>query len=285
MLLMEDKQIFFNMNIFSLKDKVIIVTGASGLLGFEHCKAIASAGGIPILLDLDKNKLESQVKELKKKYNVISSGFCIDITDEKSIKDNCAIILKKYGKIDGLVNNAANNPKMESSDNINFTRLENFPINIWNNDLDVSLKGTFLCIKHYGYQISKNKNGGSIINISSDLGLIAPDQSLYEVEDLDESQQPVKPITYSVVKTGLIGITRYVSTYWAKKNVRVNAICPGGVENNQTSDFVKKLVKKIPLNRMANKNEYQGLIIFLLSSASSYLNGAIISADGGRTAW
>ena len=136
-----------------------------------------------------------------------------------------------------------------------------------------------MCIKHYGNQISKNKNGGSILNISSDLGLIAPDQSLYRVNNLEEHLQPVKPITYSVVKSGLIGITRYVSTYWAKKNVRVNAICPGGVFNNQDSKFVKRLIKKIPLNRMANKDEYQGLIIFLLSSSSSYITGSIISAD------
>jgi NAD(P)-dependent dehydrogenase (short-subunit alcohol dehydrogenase family) len=270
---------------FSLKDKIIIVTGASGLLGREHVKAILNAGGIPILLDLNQNVLDSQVNELKQIYNQPISGYAVDITDEDKVRSNCEEIVLKYHKIDGLVNNAANNPKVEQSDDINFSRLENFPVSIWDKDLDVALKGTFLCTKYYGFEISKNIDGGSIVNISSDLGLIAPDQRLYRINGLKESLQPVKPITYSVVKTGIIGLTRYVSTYWPEKNVRCNAICPGGVENNQNQDFVDELIKRIPMNRMAKQDEYQGIVIFLLSKASSYINGAIISADGGRTAW
>jgi NAD(P)-dependent dehydrogenase (short-subunit alcohol dehydrogenase family) len=273
------------MNLFSLKDKIIIVTGASGLLGREHVKAIVNAGGIPVLLDLNQNILDNQVTDLKKQFCQNITGYAVDITDEEAVKKNCAEIVLKYGKIDGLVNNAANNPKVENSNEINFSRLENFPVSIWDKDLDVALKGTFLCSKHYGFEISKNLEGGSIVNISSDLGLIAPDQRLYQIEGLKESLQPVKPITYSVVKTGIIGITRYISTYWADKNVRCNAICPGGVENNQNHDFVKKLIKRIPMKRMARQDEYHGVVVFLLSSASSYINGAIIASDGGRSAW
>jgi NAD(P)-dependent dehydrogenase (short-subunit alcohol dehydrogenase family) len=270
---------------FSLKEKNIIVTGASGLLGREHVKAILSAGGTPILLDLNQEILDLQVLELKKTNNQNISGYAVDITDENQVMKNCQKIIEKYRKIDGLVNNAANNPKVENSDEVNFSRLENFPVNIWDKDLDVALKGTFLCTKYYGFEISKNIDGGSIVNISSDLGLIAPDQRLYRINGIKESLQPVKPVTYSVVKTGIIGLTRYVSTYWAEKNVRCNAICPGGVENNQNQDFVTELIKRIPMKRMARQDEYQGILIFLLSSASSYVNGAIISADGGRTAW
>jgi len=273
------------MDLFSLKNKIIIVTGASGLLGIEHVEAIAAFGGIPILLDLNQNVLDEQVEILNKKYNINASGYAVNITNEQEVKNNHQIILNKYNKIDGLVNNAANNPKIENSNNINFSRLENFPIDIWENDIDVTLKGTFLCIKYYGFSISQNTNGGCIVNISSDLGLISPDQRLYKVNGIEEDKQPVKPITYSVVKTGLIGITRYVSTYWANKNVRCNAICPGGVENNQNPEFISEVIKRIPMNRMANKNEYKGLLVFLLSEASSYINGSIISADGGRTAW
>ena len=156
---------------------------------------------------------------------------------------------------------------------------------MWDNDLNVGLRGSFLCIKYFGRVISQNSEGGSIINISSDLGLIAPDQSLYRLEDLDDDLQPVKPVTYSVVKTGLIGLTRYVATYWADKGVRCNALCPGGVENNQDPEFINKLSTKIPMKRMAKKDEYRGSIIYLLSDASSYVNGAVIAADGGRTAW
>ncbi len=270
---------------FSLKDKVIVVTGASGLLGREHIDAIASFGGVPILLDLNQEVLDSQVGELNAKYNLNSCGFAVDITCEKQVKEISELIMKNYGHIDGLVNNAANNPKVENNAEMNFSRLENFPIDIWQNDLDVTLKGSFLCIKYFGFLISKNGNGGSIVNISSDLGLIAPDQRLYKIDGIPEDLQPVKPITYSVVKTGLIGITRYVSTYWAEKNVRCNAICPGGVENNQNSEFICEVIKRIPLNRMADKSEYRGLLVFLLSDASSYINGSIIAADGGRSAW
>lgn len=273
------------MNLFSLKEKFIIVTGASGLLGREHVNAILNAGGIPILLDLNQEILDAQVRELKKLFDQEISAFAVDITNEEEVKKNCETIILKYSKIDGLVNNAANNPKVENSNDINFSRLENFPVNVWDKDLDVALKGTFLCIKYYGFQISKNPDGGSIVNISSDLGLIAPDQRLYKVKGLKETMQPVKPITYSVVKTGIIGLTRYVSTYWVENNVRCNAICPGGVENNQNPEFVEELIKRIPMNRMARQDEYHGILIFLLSSASSYINGSIIAADGGRSAW
>tara|TARA_Y100000739_G_C20389308_1_gene364842 strand:- start:65 stop:691 length:627 start_codon:yes stop_codon:yes gene_type:complete len=208
----------------------------------------------------------------------------MDISIESGFPKKLEAILDEFKQLDGLINNAANNPKIENSDQ-SFSRLESFDLNIWDDDLNVGLKGSFLCIKYFGKEISQNPNGGSIINISSDLGIIAPDQSLYRLENLPDELQPVKPVTYSVVKTGLIGLTRYVSTYWANKGVRCNAICPGGVENNQDPEFINKLSAKIPMNRMAKKDEYSGSIIYLLSDASSYVNGAIVVADGGRTAW
>lgn len=273
------------MDLFSLANKVIVITGASGLLGRQHAEAVAIAGGIPILIDLNQQVLDEQARELNVRFGIKTKGFAVDITIEEAVQNNCEELIATFGKIDGLVNNAANNPKVENSSEKKFSRLEYFPSIVWENDLAVGLKGSFLCIKHFGYAISKNSDGGSIVNISSDLGLIAPDQRLYRIEGLKEEEQPVKPITYSVVKTGLIGITRYVATYWAEHNVRCNAICPGGVENNQNELFLSEVKKRIPMNRMALKNEYQGLIIFLLSRASSYINGAIIAADGGRTTW
>ena len=214
-----------------------------------------------------------------------STGFAVDITNEIQIEENCNSIIDKYGKIDGLVNNAANNPKVEDSSEKNFSRLEKFPLEIWNQDIAVGLTGSFLCAKYYGYQISKNNEGGSIVNISSDLGLIAPDQRLYTQSGLPEEQQQVKPITYSVVKTGMIGLTRYLATYWTNNNVRCNAMCLGGVENGQPAGFLKEVSSRIPMNRLAQPDEYQGTLLWILSDASSYLNGAIIPIDGGRTAW
>ncbi len=273
-------------NDYSLENKVIVVTGACGLLGFEYVKAIAKNGGTPILLDINSKILEEKVSKINNSYNVKAYGYKVDISDENQIKSNSNNIIRNHGKIDGLINNAANNPKVEKSNvNKNFSRLENFSINNWNDDISVGLTGSFLCAKYYGYLISKNLDGGSIINISSDLGLIAPDQSLYYIDGLDDENQPVKPVTYSIIKSGLIGLTRYISTYWAKNKVRCNAICPGGVFNDQPNDFLERFNKKVPMGRMAYKNELEGIIIYLLSDLSTYTNGAVIPVDGGRTAW
>jgi NAD(P)-dependent dehydrogenase (short-subunit alcohol dehydrogenase family) len=271
--------------LFRLDNKVIVITGAIGLLGRKHAEAVACYGGTPILLDLSQQAVDSFANELNDKYKIDSVGFAIDITDEKAIENNVKQLIEKFGKIDGLVNNAANNPKVEDSKEVNFSRLENFPLDIWSDDIAVGLTGAFLGAKHYGYQISQNPQGGVIVNISSDLGLIAPDQRLYKKEGVDEDKQNVKPVTYSVVKTGLIGLTRYLATYWANKNVRCNAICPGGVENGQSNDFLQEVSSRIPMNRLARLDEYQGILIWMLSDASSYLNGAVIPIDGGRTTW
>jgi len=272
-------------NIFNLEGKVVVVTGATGLLGRKHAEAIACYGGIPILLDLSQQVIDDFANELNDKYKVDSVGFAIDITNEEAIRNNANQLVEKFGKIDGLVNNAANNPKVEESSDKNFSRLENFPLNIWNDDIAVGLTGAFLCSKYYGEKIAQNPDGGSIVNISSDLGLIAPDQRLYKKDGIPENLQNVKPVTYSVVKTGLIGLTRYLATYWASQNVRCNALCPGGVENSQPEDFLQKVSIRIPMARLASKDEYQGTLLWMLSDASSYLNGAIIPVDGGRTAW
>lgn len=272
-------------DMFSIRGNVVIITGATGLLGSQHAEAIAEAGGTPILLDLDANRCDELANELNQKYDVNSIGFRVDITNEAEIIENLTILRKQFPYLHALINNAANNPKVENSSEKAFSRLENFPLDAWTSDIAVGLTGSFLCSKHYGYEISKNPNGGTILNISSDLGLIAPDQRLYKKEGLPSELQPVKPATYSVVKAGLIGLTRYLATYWADRNVRCNAICPGGVENNQNPDFLREVTSRIPLGRMARRDEYKGLVLFLLSDAASYLNGSIISADGGRTAW
>ncbi|MDC0597157.1 SDR family oxidoreductase [Candidatus Pseudothioglobus singularis] len=272
-------------NLFSLDGKVIVITGASGLLGSKHAEAVACYGGIPILIDLYQEDVNNLANKLNSKYNTNAAGFACDITNEDAVKINAEFLVKKYGKIDGLVNNAANNPKVEDKNNLNFSRLENFPLDIWNDDISVGLTGSFLCSKNYGQKISKNINGGSIVNISSDLGLIAPDQRLYKIDNVEKNLQNVKPVTYSVIKSGLIGLTRYLSTYWIEEGVRCNAMCPGGIENGQSEYFLEKVSSRIPMNRLASPNEYQGTLIWMLSDASSYLNGAIIAVDGGRTSW
>jgi len=272
-------------NLFNLAGKVIVITGAIGLLGRKHAEVVAAYGGHPVLLDLSADAVVSMADDLNKQFGVNAYGYQVDITDEARIEENVQQLLNKYGRIDGLVNNAANNPKVEDSSEKNFSRLENFPVDIWNQDVAVGLTGAFLCAKHYGYEIAKNEEGGSIVNISSDLGLMAPDQRLYAQEGVPEEQQPVKPVTYSVVKTGMIGLTRYLATYWAEKGVRCNAMCPGGVENGQPEGFLAEVSLRIPMKRLAQPDEYQGTLLWMLSDASSYLNGAVIPVEGGRTAW
>ncbi len=272
-------------NLFSLSGKVVVITGAVGLMGVKHAEAVAAYGGTPVLLDLSQTSVDILAEKLNRQYKTNAIGFSIDITNESKVESVSNEVFKRFGKIDGLVNNAANNPKVEATSENNFSRLENFPLNIWEQDIAVGLTGSYLCTKYFGFQISQNKDGGSIVNISSDLGVMAPDQRLYEEEEVADSQQNVKPVTYSVVKSGVIGLTRYIATYWADKNVRCNAMCPGGVENGQPESFLNKVHSKIPMNRLAQPNEYQGTLVWMLSDASSYLNGAIISVDGGRTTW
>lgn len=272
-------------NLFSLKKMIIVVTGACGLLGRQHCEAISIAGGIPIIVDIPRKDPKGYAIEINKKFGITCDGFEVDITNENQISNCLEMIQSIYGKIDGLINNAANNPQVSTENkNYSFSRIENFSLKQWNKEISVGLTGSFLCTKYFGSAINSNPNGGSIINISSDLGLIAPDQSLYRDSALPDYMQSVKPVTYSVIKSGIIGLTRYTSTYWPEK-VRCNALCPGGVEYQQSPEFKENLCQKIPMGRMARVDEYQGAIIFLLSKASSYMNGAILSIDGGRTAW
>lgn len=270
--------------IYGLQDRVAIITGGAGLLGRKHAEAIAMAGGNPVLLDLAVAQPEKKAQQISETFGVKAQGYAADITSGDDLSRILQNILKEFGRVDILINNAANNPKVESASGLAWSRLENFPVDVWNADIAVGLTGAFLCSKIFGAEMAKRKSG-VILNIASDLGVIAPDQRLYRQPGLPEDQQPVKPVTYSVVKTGLIGLTRYLATYWADQGVRVNAISPGGVFNGQPEDFVQRLAKLIPMGRMANVDEYQGAVLFLCSDASSYMTGQNLIVDGGRSCW
>jgi NAD(P)-dependent dehydrogenase (short-subunit alcohol dehydrogenase family) len=270
---------------FSLKNKVCIITGGAGLLGTKHTEAIIEAGGIPIIFDINEEKIKNSIGYLNKKYNKKVLGLYVDITSKDALEEAKRKILRKYHKIDVLINNAANNPKLDNKPTLlSWSRVENFPLEVWNQDINVGLTGAFLTSQVFGTEMA-NKKHGVILNISSDLGLIAPDQRIYRKEGLMRSLQPVKPVTYPVVKHAIIGLTRYLATYWADKGIRVNALCPGGVYNNQDTEFVKKLTNLIPMGRMAEKDEYKATVIYLISDASSYMTGSVVLIDGGRTSW
>lgn len=267
--------------LFDLRGRVAIITGGAGLLGYHHAAILASAGARVVLLDLPGAKPASRAQQLMDEYGSEAFGLESDITSESSVENARDVILEKFGRIDILINNAANNPKVEDG-NTSWSRLENFPLEIWEADIGVGLTGAFLCSRVFGSEMAKRKSG-VILNVASDLALIAPDQRLYRVEGLPEDRQPVKPVTYSVVKTALIGLTRYLATYWSGANIRVNAISPGGVFNGQSDVFLSRLKQLIPMERMADKDEYQGAILFLCSDASSYMTGANLVIDGGRS--
>lgn len=272
-------------DLFTLKGKNVVITGGAGFLGRYYAEAIAGYGGTPVLLDLSQKNIDDLAAKINSEFNVNAFGLEVDITNERDVEKACKDICKKAKRINVLINNAANNPKVDSSNSlVNSSRLENFPLELWDKDVAVGLTGSFICSKFFGYEIMKS-GGGSIINISSDLGILAPDQRLYKKDGVDESLQSVKPVTYSAVKTGIIGLTRYLATYWADKGVRCNAICPGGILNNQGEEFLSRINKLIPMGRMGKPEELQGAIVYLASDASSYMNGSIIVIDGGRSCW
>lgn len=270
--------------LFRLDGRVAVITGGAGLLGYQHAATVAGLGGIPVLLDINAEGLAANTTRLAEETGCEALTLVADITDLDAVAAAGQQLLASHGRVDILINNAARNPKVESSGDKDFSRIENFPWEQWRLDLDVGLGGAFNCAKIFGAQMAR-QGGGVIVNIASDLGVIAPDQRLYRVEGREAEQQPVKPVTYSVVKHGLIGLTKYLATYWCEQGVRCNALSPGGVYAGQNDVFVSKLTQLIPLGRMAKADEYRGAVAFLCSDASSYMNGANLVIDGGRSTW
>jgi len=269
---------------FDLSGRVAIITGGAGLLGVKHGEAVAEMGGIPVLLDLNGDAASNRAAGLSETYGGPALGLGCDITSPEQLTEARDRIIENFGGIHILINNAANNPKMENREDKNFSRLENFPLDIWNQDIAVGLSGAFLCAQVFGSHMAE-AGQGAILNVASDLGLIAPDQRLYRQDGIADDKQPVKPVTYSVVKSGLIGLTRYLATYWADCGVRANAIAPGGVHTDQDDVFVQRLSNLIPMGRMADQDEYKAAVAFLVSDASSYMTGSVLAMDGGRTCW
>ena len=267
------------MELFSLKNKTAIVTGALGLIGKQHCEALSEAGANVIVADINGNLCS----EFASMLTTDSIGLSLDVTNPDSIKNLRDSVIENYGHIDVLVNNAAindmfENPKAASEQ----SKFENYPLELWQKSIDVNLTGVFLCSQILGFEMVKQKSG-SIINIASTYGISAPDQSLYIKED--GTQSFYKPPAYSATKGAVIMFTKYLAAYWGKEGVRVNTLTPGGVENNQDDYFINKYSAKTPLGRMARSDDYKGALIFLASDSSKYMTGANLVVDGGWTAW
>ena len=263
---------------YDLSGRVALVTGGAGLLGIQHSSALIESGATVYVADINDEAVQKACTELGDKAKPLH----LDVTDADDVVCALELILDENEGIHILVNNAAIDPKADANSVIESSRLENFPLEQWCYQIEVGLTGAFLCSKVFGVWMADN-GGGTILNIASDLSVFAPDQRLYHIAGLPEERQPVKPVTYPVIKTALIGLTRYLATYWANKNVRVNALSPGGVFTNQTDEFVSRLTSLIPLGRMARPNEYRAAVQFLCSDASGYMTGQNIVIDGGRS--
>jgi NAD(P)-dependent dehydrogenase (short-subunit alcohol dehydrogenase family) len=265
--------------LFSLKEKVAVVTGALGLIGKHHCHALADAGANVVVCDLN----ETECADFASSLSVLSLGISADITNKKSVKNLRDKIISNYGKIDILVNNAAINDKFEDPlAALEESKFENYPVEMFRKSLDVNVTGMFLCSQVLGTEMA-NRGYGSIINVASTYGIVAPDQSIYKNEKGEQTFY--KSAAYTVTKGAVISFTRFLAAYWGNKGVRVNTLSPGGVKDNQKEFFVKNYSAKTPLGRMARPTDYKGALVFLASDASSYMTGANLVVDGGWTSW
>ena len=276
-------------NLFDLTGKVALITGAGGLLGPKHAEALIEYGAKVIMTDWHEDRAIEKANELNKMYGEGSAiPFFMDVTNKESIDKVMDIVYNELNlKIDILINNAAKDPKVKKGDgNLKpDSRFEGMSFDYWNEGINAAVNGTFLVTQSVTNKMLENDTKGVVLNISSDLGVIAPDQRIYRKEGIPEDEQNVKPITYSAAKWAVIGMTKYLGVYFAQKNIRINALSPTGVYNNHPEEFVKKLSNIIPMGRMANIDEYKGAIVFLCSDASSYMTGENIVIDGGKTVW
>ena len=262
-----------------VKGKTAVVTGATGLLGKQHCLALRDAGAQVAVCDLSEEASRAFAAELGEG----AIGVGVDVTRPDSLEYAKNRVLETWGRLDVLVNNAAINDQFENPTlATELSKFEKYPVEMWRKMLDVNVTGMFLCSQVLGALMAE-AGRGSIINIASTYGIVAPDQSLYL--DPQGRQKFYKSAAYPATKGAVISFTRFLAAYWGPKGVRVNALSPGGVENGQDEYFVQNYARKTPLGRMAQPEDYRGAIVYLASDASSYVTGSNLVVDGGWTIW
>jgi NAD(P)-dependent dehydrogenase (short-subunit alcohol dehydrogenase family) len=267
--------------LFDLSGRVAAVTGGAGLLGREFCRTLAEAGAQVVVVDLN-GKAASEVATGLSQVGCAGLALETDVTSPESTRNMVDAALQRFGRLDILVNSAALDPKFDPQHGGEHTNtFEDYPLESWEQALSVNLTGLFLvCQAAVRPMLSQGK--GVIINICSTYGLVGPDQRIYE-----RPGEPTryKPVYYSVTKAGVLGLTHYLATYYAGKDIRVNALTPGGVFNNHDETFLKAYSARTVLGRMAHRHEMNGALLFLASDASSYMTGSNLVVDGGWTAW
>jgi NAD(P)-dependent dehydrogenase (short-subunit alcohol dehydrogenase family) len=272
--------------LFRLDGRVAVITGGGGMLGMKHAEAIAEVGGTPVLLDVNESKVKKGVAELRERFGPGPSGHAVDITELAAVRQVVGSIVGEKGHIDILINNAAMTVESSLREQGYFAPFEEYDVGLWERALRVSLTGAFICTQAVGRHM-KDRRSGVVLNIASDVGVISPDHRIYRPDPKDDYPgTPFNtPLSYAVAKAGLINFTRYLATYWAPYNIRVNALSPAGVYNDHDERFVRRLTNLIPMGRMATKDEYKGAVVFLVSDASAFMTGFNVIMDGGRTCW
>jgi NAD(P)-dependent dehydrogenase (short-subunit alcohol dehydrogenase family) len=266
--------------LFSLANKVVVVTGGAGLLGQVFCQALVDVGADVAIVDLDLASAETVAKRINKSEAQKVVAFGSDITSPESVTQMVTNVVKQLGRIDVLVNNAAS--KGSSLDAF-FESFEDYSLKTWREVMSVNIDGLFLVAQAVGKQMKK-QGGGSIIQTSSIYGVVAPDQRIYEGSEYNG--RPINtPAVYSASKSAVNGLTNYLATYWASSKIRVNSLTPGGIASGQNSEFNKKYSNRVPLGRMGEATELVGALIYLASDASSYVTGQNLIVDGGLSAW
>jgi len=266
----------------ALSERVAVVTGAGGLLGRQHCLALARAGATVVAVDLDRELIDGVVEGLHAQGYPSALAIGADIADSAGVAFLRDEVLARFKRVDVLVNNAALDEKLTDDRDASGLRFESHPLALWEQALRVNVTGAFLCCQALGSEMAR-VGRGSIVNVASTYGLVAPDQSLYR--DPDGRQAFWKSAAYPTTKAALIGLTRHLAAYWGERGVRVNALAPGGVKNGQPEWFVDAYARRTPLGRMASPGDYAGALLFLASDASAYMTGATLVVDGGYTAW
>lgn len=266
--------------LFDVSNKNIILTGSAGLLGSHYADFLSSNGANLILVDINEKQNKKLEKLISSKYDTKVHSYTCDLSNKDQISSLKKSVLKDFKKIDILINNAAYTTKSSITKKTKKTPFEKFSYDEWQNSLAVNLTSVFLFCQEFGEVMLKQQKG-VIVNISSIYGIVGADQRIYEKSDFN------LPVSYAATKGSIINLTRYLAAYWYKKNIRVNTLSLGGVmdKNYQKSDFIKRYSEKAILGRMANKNDFDGALLFLISDASSYVTGSNLVVDGGWTAW